>query len=40
MIPAHRKQIPSGTFYSILKQSGLSKEDFKKRVAMQLAGHV
>jgi len=30
IVPADRKQTPSGTFYSILKQSGLSKEDFEK----------
>ncbi|MEJ7681752.1 MAG: type II toxin-antitoxin system HicA family toxin [Segetibacter sp.] len=30
IVPADRKQIPSGTFYSILKQSTLSKEDFEK----------
>ncbi len=30
IIPADRKQTPSGTFHSILKQSGLSKEDFEK----------
>jgi predicted RNA binding protein YcfA (HicA-like mRNA interferase family) len=28
IIPADRKQIPAGTFHSILKQAGLSKEDF------------
>ncbi|MGI8952850.1 MAG: type II toxin-antitoxin system HicA family toxin [Chitinophagaceae bacterium] len=30
IIPAERKQIPVGTFNSILHQSGLSKEDFEK----------
>jgi len=25
-----RKEIPMGTFYSILRQSGLKKEDFEK----------
>jgi predicted RNA binding protein YcfA (HicA-like mRNA interferase family) len=30
IVPAHRKQIPSGTFHSILKQSTLSKGDFEK----------
>ena len=30
IIPAERKQTPAGTFHSILKQSGLSKEDFEK----------
>ena len=28
IIPADRKQIPAGTFQSILPQAGLSKEDF------------
>lgn len=30
IIPADRKQIPVGTFHSILKQSSLSKKDFEK----------
>ena len=30
IVPADRKQTPSGTFHSILKQSGLSKDDFEK----------
>jgi predicted RNA binding protein YcfA (HicA-like mRNA interferase family) len=30
IVPADRKQTPSGTFHSILKQAGLSKEDFEK----------
>ncbi|SFQ54940.1 type II toxin-antitoxin system HicA family toxin [Parafilimonas terrae] len=30
IIPAERKQIPAGTFNSILRQSGLTKEDFEK----------
>lgn len=30
IIPADRKQIPTGTFNSILKQSGLNREDFEK----------
>lgn len=30
IIPADRKQIPAGTFNSILRQSGLTKEDFEK----------
>ncbi len=30
IIPADRKQIPAGTFHSIVKQSGLSKEDFER----------
>ena len=30
IVPADREQTPSGTFHSILKQSGLSKEDFEK----------
>jgi predicted RNA binding protein YcfA (HicA-like mRNA interferase family) len=29
IIPAERKQIPTGTFHSILRQSGLSKEEFE-----------
>ena len=28
IVPANRKEIPMGTFHSILRQSGLSKEDF------------
>jgi predicted RNA binding protein YcfA (HicA-like mRNA interferase family) len=30
IIPAGRKEMPIGTFNSIVKQSGLSKEDFQK----------
>lgn len=30
IVPAKRKQIPAGTFNSILKQAALSKEDFEK----------
>ena len=30
IIPADRKQIPVGTFHSILRQSGLTKKDFEK----------
>lgn len=30
IVPAERKQIPAGTFNSILKQSVLKKEDFEK----------
>lgn len=30
IVPADKKQIPMGTFHSILKQSALSKEDFEK----------
>jgi predicted RNA binding protein YcfA (HicA-like mRNA interferase family) len=30
IIPAERKQMPMGTFHSILRQSGLTKEDFEK----------
>lgn len=30
IISGERKQIPTGTFNSIVKQSGLSKEDFEK----------
>lgn len=32
IIPAERKQTPTGTFHSILKQCGLSKEDFEKKI--------
>lgn len=30
IIPASRKEMPIGTFNSILRQSGLKKEDFEK----------
>ena len=30
IVPADRKQIPSGTFHSILRQSTLAKGDFEK----------
>jgi predicted RNA binding protein YcfA (HicA-like mRNA interferase family) len=30
IVPANRSQIPQGTFSSILRQSNLSEEDFKK----------
>jgi len=30
IIPDLRKEIPMGTFYSILRESGLKKEDFEK----------
>ena len=30
IVPANRKEIPFGTFKSILRQSSLIKEDFKK----------
>ena len=30
IVPSPRKEIPIGTFYSILRQSGLSKSDFEK----------
>ncbi len=30
IVPADRKEIPFGTFKSILKQSGLQAEEFKK----------
>jgi len=30
IIPSERKQIPAGTFNSILRQSGLTKNDFEK----------
>ena len=29
IVPIGRKEIPHGTFHSILRQSGLKKEDFK-----------
>lgn len=31
IIPANRKEIPYGTFKSILRQSKLSEKDFKKK---------
>jgi len=31
IIPANRKEIPFGTFRSILRQANLSEDDFKKR---------
>lgn len=31
IVPADRKEIPTGTFRSILRQSGFSEEDFKKK---------
>ncbi len=30
IVPDPKKEIPKGTFNSILRQSGLQKEDFKK----------
>lgn len=30
IVPDPRKEVPMGTFYSIIRQSGLKKEDFKK----------
>jgi predicted RNA binding protein YcfA (HicA-like mRNA interferase family) len=30
IIPANKKEIPSGTFRSILRQSRLTEDDFKK----------
>jgi len=30
IIPDNRKEIPLGTFFSILRQSGLKREDFEK----------
>ena len=30
IVPAGRKEMPQGTFNSIVKQSGLSKPDFEK----------
>jgi predicted RNA binding protein YcfA (HicA-like mRNA interferase family) len=29
IVPANRRQIPSGTFHSILRQSNLTEENFK-----------
>jgi predicted RNA binding protein YcfA (HicA-like mRNA interferase family) len=31
IVPAGRKQIPRGTFRSILRQSGLAEDSFKRR---------
>lgn len=31
IIPDNRKEIPQGTFRSILRQSGLSQEDFENK---------
>jgi predicted RNA binding protein YcfA (HicA-like mRNA interferase family) len=31
IIPIHSKEIPIGTFKSILRQSNLTEEDFKKK---------
>ena len=31
IVPANRKEIPYGTFKSILRQSQLSEEDFKRK---------
>lgn len=31
IIPANRKEMPEGTFRSILKQSNLNPEEFKKK---------
>lgn len=30
IVPANRREIPYGTFRSIVRQSGLDEEDFKK----------
>jgi predicted RNA binding protein YcfA (HicA-like mRNA interferase family) len=30
VIPLHKKDLPKGTLHEILKQTGLSKEEFKK----------
>lgn len=30
IVPANRKEIPIGTFRSVLRQSGLNESDFKK----------
>ncbi|WP_394341689.1 type II toxin-antitoxin system HicA family toxin [Solitalea longa] len=27
MVPMHNRDLPKGTFYSILKQAGISKEE-------------
>ena len=29
IVPMHKKEIPMGTFNSVLRQSGLKKEDFE-----------
>lgn len=31
IIPANRKEVPEGTFRSILRQANLNEEDFKKK---------
>lgn len=31
IVPANRKEIPFGTFKSILRQANLTEEDFKKK---------
>ena len=31
IVPANRKEIPFGTFRSVLRQANLSEEDFKKK---------
>ncbi|MCX8105970.1 MAG: type II toxin-antitoxin system HicA family toxin [Ignavibacterium album] len=31
ILPMNKKEIPEGTFRSILKQIGISKEDFEKK---------
>ena len=31
IVPANRKEVPMGTFKSILRQSNLTEEDFKKK---------
>ena len=31
IIPANRKEMPEGTFRSIIRQSNLNEEDFKKK---------
>ena len=31
IVPAKRKEVPMGTFRSILRQSNLNEEDFKKK---------
>ena len=31
IVPVNRKEIPFGTFRSVLRQANLSEEDFKKK---------
>jgi predicted RNA binding protein YcfA (HicA-like mRNA interferase family) len=32
IVPANKKEVPMGTFHSILRQSKLSKEDFERKL--------